>query len=219
VVNALVEATPISGPGVGVERAGADPRRLRAGDVRQRDEARAALLRRLHRPDRVDRLAGLRDAGDQHRGVGDRIAVAVLRGVVDLDRNPRQLLDQELADERRVPRGAAGEELDAGERAHVVGRELERVEADLAGLEVDPAAEGVAGGLGLLEDLLQHEVLVAALLDLLRIPVEARHRALTAAPARSQISIRERVRRAMSPLSRKITSRVWAMSAAGSEAR
>ena len=77
-----------------------------------------------------------------------------------------------------MPRGAAGEELDARQRAHVVGGELEGVEADLAGLEIDPAAEGVAGSLGLLEDLLQHEVLVAALLDLLRIPVEARHRSL-----------------------------------------
>ncbi len=77
-----------------------------------------------------------------------------------------------------MPGGAAGEELNARERTHVVGCELERVEADLAGLEVDAAAEGVAGGLGLLEDLLQHEVLVAALLDLLRIPVEARHRAV-----------------------------------------
>ena len=46
-------------------------------------------------------------------GGDDRVAVAVLRAVVDFDRHARQLLDQELADQRRVPRRAAREDRDA----------------------------------------------------------------------------------------------------------
>ena len=49
-------------------------------------------------------------------GVDDRVAVAVLRAVVDFDRHARELLDQELADERRVPRRAAGEDRDLLDR-------------------------------------------------------------------------------------------------------
>ena len=42
----------------------------------------------------------------------DRIAVAVLGAVVDFDRDARELLDHELADQPRVPRRAAREDRD-----------------------------------------------------------------------------------------------------------
>ena len=42
----------------------------------------------------------------------DRIAVAVLRSVVDVDRHARQRLDQELADQARMPRRAARQDHD-----------------------------------------------------------------------------------------------------------
>ena len=45
-------------------------------------------------------------------GVDDRIAVAELAAVIDFDRDARQLLDHELAGQRRVPAGAAGDDLD-----------------------------------------------------------------------------------------------------------
>ena len=60
----------------------------------------------------------------------------------------------------------------------VPSRAFERVEADPLVLEVHPAGEGVLQGLRLLVDLLEHEVLVAALLDLDGIPVQALHRPL-----------------------------------------
>ncbi len=55
---------------------------------------------------------------------------------------------------------------------------LDRVEEDAGVLEVHAAGEGVLHGLGLLVDLLEHEVLVAALLRLDGVPVEAVDRAL-----------------------------------------
>ena len=63
--------------------------------------ARAVPLGFAQRRQRVGRLARLRDDDGQRVGRDDRVAVAVLGAVVDLDRKPRELLDQELADQRR----------------------------------------------------------------------------------------------------------------------
>ena len=60
-MNALVDATPISGPGVRVDRAVALPRGHAADDVADRDAARALGLRLAQRGQRVGRLARLRD--------------------------------------------------------------------------------------------------------------------------------------------------------------
>ena len=49
----------------------------------------------------VGGLARLGDADDQRALVDDRIAVAELGGVLDLDRDPGQLLEHVLADQRR----------------------------------------------------------------------------------------------------------------------
>ena len=60
-MNALVEATPISGPGVRVDRAVGLARRHAADDVADGDAAGALPLRLAQRGERVGRLAGLRD--------------------------------------------------------------------------------------------------------------------------------------------------------------
>ena len=43
-------------------------------------------------------------------GSNDRIAVAEFAAVIHFDRHARQLLDHELAGQRRVPAGAAGDD-------------------------------------------------------------------------------------------------------------
>ena len=53
----------------------------------------------------------------QRVGRDDRIAIAELAGVIDFDRNARQALDHELAGQRGVPAGAAGDDVDLLERA------------------------------------------------------------------------------------------------------
>ena len=54
-----------------------------------------------------------RDGEDERVSVDRRVAVAELAGVLDLDRDAGELLDQVLADQGRVPAGAAGGEDDA----------------------------------------------------------------------------------------------------------
>ena len=69
---------------------------------------RAPFLARLaQRRQRVGGLARLRDDDDQRVAVDDEVAIAVLRAVVDFDGQAGEALDEELADQRRVPGCAA----------------------------------------------------------------------------------------------------------------
>ena len=96
--------------GARVEHAVGVARGLRAHDVGDRQHRGAALARQAHRRQRVGRLAGLRDADDEVAGADHRVAVAVLRGDVHLDRDPRPLLDRVAADQAGVVGGAAGDD-------------------------------------------------------------------------------------------------------------
>ena len=165
VVKALVDATPISGPAWVSMPCGGEPPRRRAADVADRTQQGAAIARQLHRRQGVGGLAGLGDADHQHILAEQRLPVAVLRGVVDLGRQPGQALDQELPDEAGVPRGAAGDQVHPLHTAQAVGREPVVAEVDPGAVAVEVGADGVADGIGLLEDLLEHEVAEAALLD------------------------------------------------------
>ena len=110
------------GTGVDVDAAVGLARDRRAHHVDDAERPRALALRLAHRRQRVRGLARLRD--HQHRGafVDDRVAVAELRGVLDLDRDARVLLEHVLADQPGVPRRAAGEDDDAADLAHLLRR-------------------------------------------------------------------------------------------------
>lgn len=71
------------------------------------------------------------------------------------------MLEIVLADHADMVRRAAGHNENAGKFAHFLDRELEIVEDDPAVL--DARGDRAAQRLGLLHDLLEHEVLVAAL--------------------------------------------------------
>ena len=90
---------------------------------------------------------------------------------------PARLLDQELADQARVPRGAARDQHAALDVGGQVVRHLD-VELHVALLLEDAAAHRVDDRLRLLVDLLQEEVLVAALLRRDRVPGDHLGRAL-----------------------------------------
>jgi hypothetical protein len=109
-------------------------------------------------------------AGDHHLR-----PVAILRGILDLYRDPGQLLDGVAAHEAGVPRRTASENHDAPDLLALPGREVEAVEAGVALLEQEAAPECAPDALGLLADLLQHEVGVAPQLDGLEIPVNVGH--------------------------------------------
>ncbi len=99
-------------PGAGEQHAVGVARGLRAHHVGDREHARAALAREAHRGERVGRLARLRDPEHEVAGPDDRVAVAVLRGDVHLDGQPRPLFDRVASDEARVVGGAAGDDHD-----------------------------------------------------------------------------------------------------------
>ena len=101
------------------------------------------------------------------------IPVAILGAVVDFDRNARQLLDQELADEGGVPRGAACEDGHAVDLRQLRLRDLHLLEEHAAAVLRDAPEDRLARSRRLLEDLLEHEVLVAGLLRHDRIPQHA----------------------------------------------
>src|SRR5438093_3390072 len=75
---------------------------LASDDVDHREQARALLLRLLHRRERVDRLAALGDRDDELSFRDRRLAVAVLARDLHIAGNARDALDQVLADERRL---------------------------------------------------------------------------------------------------------------------
>ena len=160
-MKALVEATPISGPAsVGRRRVG-QPRNAGIRHVDDADRPRSPVLHVAQRRQRVRRLARLRHDDGEPAVVDGRLAIAVFRGDVDLDRQPRQPLDPILADEPGHIGGAAGDDRHARQPLRV-GRPGERLEPERR--HVDVMGERVADHLRLLVDLLGHEVPVIALL-------------------------------------------------------
>src|SRR5207244_8476059 len=86
------------------------------------------------------------------------------------DRNPRQLFDQELADEPGMPGGAARQNRNAPDSSERSFWHVDLFEKHRAGILRDASEERFARRHGLLEDLLEHEMPVAGLLGHGRIP-------------------------------------------------
>ena len=81
---------------------------------------------------------------------------------LDFHRDLRQFLDQIFAHERRVPARAAGGDDDAVNRTQLGGRQVQAAELGGGAFVVHAAAQGVFHGARLLENFLEHEVLVFA---------------------------------------------------------
>ena len=173
-VNALVEATPISGPGVRIDGARGLARDHGADHIADGQRLDPFRFRLALRGQRVRRFAGLRDDHGERVLGDDRIAIAELAAVIHFHRKARQPLDHELAGQPGVPAGAAGDDADLANARELGRRDVHLVEEDAAGLLPDAPQRGVAHGARLLEDLLEHEVLVAALFRLDRVPENMR---------------------------------------------
>ena len=142
-------------------------------------------------PDRFQRvggLAGLRDRDHQRAAVQHRVAVAEFAGQLHLDGQPRPVLDRVLGQQPGVIRGAAGHHEHLVDLAQfLIGQPL-LVEHDPAVDEVPEQGVGHRGGL--LGDLLEHEVLVAALFGGGQVPVDmklAEPRRRSSLPSKSVI--------------------------------
>ena len=124
----------------------------------------------LTRGDRVARLARLRDGDDERVLVDDGVPVDPFARDVELDRDPRPLLDDVAARRRTRGRRCRSDEHDALQLLQLVVGHAEPLEHEPA--VADAVADRLGDGLGLLVDLLEHERLVAALLGALVVPVE-----------------------------------------------
>src|SRR5690606_5820098 len=128
---------------------------LRADRVANGETTRSERARLAQRGYGVGGLTALGDRDSQSALGHDRRAVAVLGGVVDVDRQPRQALDQELADQPRMPGSATSQNGDSLERRPRV-RELGQVELAFGQMSRHRAPNRR----GLLEYLLVHVMLM-----------------------------------------------------------
>ncbi len=122
----------------------------------------------------VGSLPALADPDEQSALVEHRIPVAELGGDVDLDRQPGPMLNGVFAHHRRVVGSPTGHYEDLVHGAEQLAAQLELPKAHPPGL-VHPSPQGVRDRVRLFVDLLQHEVLVAALLGRLQIPLHSPH--------------------------------------------
>src|ERR1035438_1613138 len=113
--------------------------------------------------------------------VGNWVAIAVFAGVINVHRQAREPFDHVLAAKRGVPTRPARGNVDAGGGGQLVVGNFHFAKEDLARIQRNAAQRGIANSPRLLPDLLQHEVLVATLFRLNRIPLNARDGALDGA--------------------------------------
>ena len=173
---------PDLGPRVSVEGAGGLAGERGADHVGDAHDGGPLGPRGLDRPEGVGGLARLGYGHDQGLGPHHRVPVAELGADVDLAGDAGQTLQHEAAHDGRVVGGAARHQDDALQPRDDVGVELHVREHHRAALEVHAAPHGVGGGPRLLEDLLQHEMAIAALLGHDRIPQDAARRPLHRRP-------------------------------------
>ena len=105
------------------------------------------------------------------RVVEDRVAVAELAGDVDLHRQAGPVLDGVLGHEAGVVAAATGHDEHLVEGPELVVGDVHLVEVEGA-VGQQPVEQGVGHRLGLLVDLLAHEVVVAVLAGGVEVPVD-----------------------------------------------
>ncbi len=140
----------------------------------------------LDRGECVERLAALAHGDDEIGVAEDRVAITDLAADLDDRGDARELLDPVPPGHRRVRARAAGDEADAPDLLRDLGADADLFADHVPLAEVHAAAQRVFDGTRLLVDLLEHEVLVAALLGLGRRPVDALRRALDAGAVERQ---------------------------------
>ena len=143
-----------------------------ADDVRHGKALRAETFRLLQCRERVARLARLAD--DDHQGIliNNRRTVAELGRNIDLDGNARKLFNVILADQPRVIRRAAGDDVNLVERCEKLLVPTQFLHDEGFAVLGNARRHRIAHGFRLLVDLLEHEMLVAAFFRCLSIPVD-----------------------------------------------
>ena len=159
--------------GIGVEdvvRCAGDGAAHHIDDGQHRD---APALGEAESRQRITGLTRLADDDDEVLGVEDRVTVAELTGDVHLGMDAGQPLDGGLAHHTGVHGRAAGYEVDVPDLPQPLVGQLRETEVGHTVLHT--GADGGGDGGGLLVDLLEHEVGIAALLRSLLVPAGGQH--------------------------------------------
>jgi hypothetical protein len=121
---------------------------------------------------RVGGFARLRDDQNQRVLLNGRVAIAKFAGVFDFRWDVGEFFEQIFADQRRMPAGAAGRDDNVIDLAQLRQSHVQAAEFGGGVVVSDAAAQGVADGLGLLMDFLEHEMRELAALGSFRIELE-----------------------------------------------
>ncbi len=160
------------GAGVGVGAGIGGAGNAAAHHVADTENGSALALGQLHGGQRVGRFAALRNGNHDVALRNHGVAVAEFGGVLHFHRNAGQVFNQVLGHQAGVPGSAAGHDDDALgiHELLLVGPDAAHVQ--VAGLQLQAPAHGVEDGAGLLKNLLEHEVLVAAFLDAVQLQLQ-----------------------------------------------
>ena len=104
--------------------------------------------------------------------IGHGVPVAEFGGQIDLDREAQQSFEDVFADQAGMEGRAAGDNDDFPVRGQVLPLEAQFRQHDAEVIPIQLAGKRLAERPGLLVDLLEHEILVAALLRRHRVPVD-----------------------------------------------
>lgn len=108
--------------------------------------------------DCVEGLSGLADGDDERIGSEDRVFIAEFRGDLGSGGNAGDVFKERGGDLSSMPGGSTGEDNDAAKCLEVGGSEGQVLEVDSAEVREQAVMESLLDGLGLLEDLLEHEM-------------------------------------------------------------
>ena len=138
------------------------PRDRRLAHIDDRENVLPLRAAIAQRGERIGRLARLRDEQRRAAGIERGLAIAELRGDIDIDRQFRPALEPIFGDEAGIEGGAAGGEREPRDLGEVEGQLRD---VDTVGGEIDIAGERMADHFRLFVDLLCHEMAVVAFVD------------------------------------------------------
>ena len=134
-----------------------------------------APLRLLERGERITRLPRLRNHNQERVLIDNRVAITELRGDIHLDEDACKLFDVVFTHKTRMVRSTTRNDVDLVERIQIVRIPCEFVKGDGFFIRRDALAHRIAHRLRLLVNLLEHEVLIAALFRCLGVPCHFEH--------------------------------------------
>ena len=142
----------------------------RTDDIDDAQGPRSPLLGLAQGGQRIRCLTGLTDDNDQCIVAQDRIAVTEFASQFHADGNTGKILDHILKSNPDMVGTAAGNDIDIAEITDLLFCQGNILQADFSVL--DDGVDGILDSLGLLVDLLHHEMLKTALFGSFRIPLD-----------------------------------------------